>query len=620
MNNILLNSLMLANRKVINLCIIYLPFTAAIIFIFPFEHNTLVEPIFNDNNPLHYWFGILGAHTHFLKVDSLFDPFFMAGYPFTIANDVFGDFYKELALISSDSYTLLFNMFILFSLLLPLILAFFISKFHCKNKQVDSLVPYYLVFLVSFFSSAVGLLLGGSNLWFMVSCFIVIIFLLLLEYFENNNKTALFFALFFTAVTIKLSVLSVVFFVLLIFSLIFVYYIKLKKLIIVLFLVSSIVLFFGIENILQFMHVSNCVFISPFEYYDIYSVKALFMEFIFPLPIKFILLSIFIYFVVKENLINKNPILKILLFFIISILIFSYISSLFFSFSKNISAHFFSLPAYYLIIIYIIKFIKIKIFHVPYKFVILLSILIILGRITGLAEVSLLSANPPRQAIEFNDILRQYGKGRVLVEDLDHELSTKSQDYHPWFNGHTLTLFSLTKKREFIGSPVPHLYYKKHCDYKFTTFINGHLFGKNIKDFNITNLLDYFNLYNIDLIVLVSKESKMFFSSYPQKFKFLKSLNKMDIYSVKSTGFFIYGKGNINSDWSQIHLSDLKPYQNRIVIKYHWVNGIKTEPDVKVERVIIKDDPIGFIGLLNPPENVKLFFKPQISNCFGLEN
>jgi hypothetical protein len=46
---------------------------------------------------------------------------------------------------------------------------------------------------------------------------------------------------------------------------------------------------------------------------------------------------------------------------------------------------------------------------------------------------------------------------------------------------------------------------------------------------------------------------------------------------------------------------------NEIVIKYHWVPFLKSYPQVNIEREIVENDPYGFIKIINPPENVKIW-------------
>ena len=43
-----------------------------------------------------------------------------------------------------------------------------------------------------------------------------------------------------------------------------------------------------------------------------------------------------------------------------------------------------------------------------------------------------------------------------------------------------------------------------------------------------------------------------------------------------------------------------------IVLKYHWIAGLKSEPAATIEPVKLADDPIPFIKIIDPPASLIL--------------
>ena len=66
----------------------------------------------------------------------------------------------------------------------------------------------------------------------------------------------------------------------------------------------------------------------------------------------------------------------------------------------------------------------------------------------------------------------------------------------------------------------------------------------------------------------------------------------------RDPSFFIRGSGSIKADYDRIEIDN--PSSGEIVIKYHWLETLKTEPKVEMEPVMMRDDPIPFIKLNNP--------------------
>jgi hypothetical protein len=50
---------------------------------------------------------------------------------------------------------------------------------------------------------------------------------------------------------------------------------------------------------------------------------------------------------------------------------------------------------------------------------------------------------------------------------------------------------------------------------------------------------------------------------------------------------------------------------SEIILKYHWIEGLRSTPAVKIMPVELADDPIPFIKLIDPPSNLTLRIGPE---------
>jgi hypothetical protein len=64
-------------------------------------------------------------------------------------------------------------------------------------------------------------------------------------------------------------------------------------------------------------------------------------------------------------------------------------------------------------------------------------------------------------------------------------------------------------------------------------------------------------------------------------------------------GWFLQGEGKVQAVLGRLEVSEVKGRE--IILKYHWVEGLKGVPAVKIVPVKLHDDPIPFIKILDPP-------------------
>ncbi|MBN1688365.1 MAG: hypothetical protein JW893_04635 [Candidatus Omnitrophica bacterium] len=191
------------------------------------------------------------------------------------------------------------------------------------------------------------------------------------------------------------------------------------------------------------------------------------------------------------------------------------------------------------------------------------------------------------------DAIKQYtdSSARILLED-----HTWAWAY--WESRLPALLAGLTG-REYIGGPL-----NLRIQHQFAHFEIGKLFGRSILSLPVAKFLDYVRLYNIGWAVIHSDEAKMYVRRHPKRFTYLTSLQgaygiRFDLYRIANhESYFVKGEGKIERvGWNEIVLSNLS--KGPVVIKYHYFEGLKTDPKVEISRVEVLDDPIGFISLDN---------------------
>jgi hypothetical protein len=198
-----------------------------------------------------------------------------------------------------------------------------------------------------------------------------------------------------------------------------------------------------------------------------------------------------------------------------------------------------------------------------------------------------------------DDIMGNYGEGLVkkILELTDCSGRILIED--SWLPGTYSDSFifgvlQILTSREFIGGP----YIELKIMHSFATFGDGKIFSQHIEKINIKTFMQYMQLYNIKWIFAHSKNSKNYFSSQPEYFQYIDAYKNMDIYSVnREASYFIEGSGNVRASLDRIVISNAS--QGNIIIKYHYLETLKSLQKVSLKAVKMLDDPIGFISIDN---------------------
>jgi len=603
------------------LCLIYwLPFSS-------FKEDT---PILNDDYPYHY--SQMVAVINFSKEDGKmwgYNPFLLAGYPaplfFGLDQMAWELFVYMLSFLPLG---VSFKLYVaLFLILFPFFCYFAGRNVGIKeNECIIALILGVLIFYIPMIYEYKYPIVGGAAMlsYGMVSyvflCYLSIYVLSILYNFLENGRTSQYILLFIFAPLLCLThALAPLLLVIPILIMLLLYSDKLRGknylLLTMLCIWTVTINSYWIIPVFKFLvykesTASATVWASknPYLPYQFF-IKNLLSKDVF-------YTSVFIFGLVGLFFLYKDAKLKIAIPLLGQTVFMFFLCFYggFLPFVENLHPHRFMLPLYLFLIfpcaitihkIIARPFLKI-LFFLLFAFYLSNPLYTFLVKPLFLEDYYLLKTEVPENVKELSGwvIKNTNSNERILLED------TKSQMHHPppYFNSHFASLLPIYTKREFLAGPIPTPKENPYMTHTFSTFRQGELFWRDLDSFSLAELRSYFDLYNINWIICWSTISRNFFKRYPEYLKFTESIDGFFIYKVsRSPSFFFKGEGEIASTYNRLFLKNIKPQDNEIVIKYHWMKYLKTEPELKVERVMLLDDPVGFIKIKNPPSSLVIY-------------
>lgn len=181
--------------------------------------------------------------------------------------------------------------------------------------------------------------------------------------------------------------------------------------------------------------------------------------------------------------------------------------------------------------------------------------------------------------------------GRILFEESGDET-----DF--FYKGVYLSsLLPAWTGRELIGGPI-NLYNDRH---HFAEFHSAMLFKREIDRFTNRELREYFRLYNIGAIVAFHPLSVARLRAVEGLVSVERRIGDLHLMKVdQPLGWFLEGDGEVAVSFNRIRASKVRGEE--IVLKYHWLPGLVSDPPATIAPEIIGDDPIPFIKIVHPPE------------------
>lgn len=583
------------------------------------DHN----PIFSDDHSYHFYYSLLGSRflTHHHTTWG-YDPYFMAGYPKTIMSDPSNKIAEALtALLFFISPAVVYKITILFTIVLIPILAYHT----CRNMELTA------------GQSMLGALLGTAYFWLgasyrMITCgwfsFLLVSYLCPFIYsaFYRFFRRGEFRIGLLLTICVPLSfLLHLTAPVILIVPLLLLYLFSWRMLnkstqftLFLILVLTLVINWFWLIPFLEFYHYRT----TSSQFFQSSGAVGFIRDYLTQhqnielLLLVFGLLGLYRWRLRKEHLkfISLGGATLFLLFL-------SYFGSVF-TLTADLQPMRFKIPLHTILVIpaafglwWSITTIKDNYAKKDLMLAIFFILIMLIPLFADKMYVTFLkkpyffetSMHPGNKALVTWILENTTREGRILIED-SGKFDTQGKDQifvwgHQFYFTHFPALLPYYTGREFIGGPYPYSIIKHH----FAEFHDGILFKKEIDTLSLPEVKRYFDLYNIKWIVCWSKKSREFFNKYP---RYLLNDNKVDkfyIYTVNRTPSFFYkGNGQIISDYNKLQLTKVKS-EDEIIIKYHWLKHLKTDPPRPIEKVMIMDDPIGFIKIHNPPPSILVY-------------
>lgn len=214
----------------------------------------------------------------------------------------------------------------------------------------------------------------------------------------------------------------------------------------------------------------------------------------------------------------------------------------------------------------------------------------------GRSPAFTVGATPQQQ--EVIDWLKRHAdsSARVLLEDLY---------YTPPFGYRFAPLVAHETGLQFIGGPSAN----NQVSLNKIEFHVGVLAWKPIEAYDRSSLEGFVRTYNIGWVLAFSRQAVATFDRYPDVFIRMGEAGGFQTYRVaRVAGYFEKGRGRVSASVNCIDLFDLDPDEGEVVLRYHYVQGLKTSPPVTMEPAAVPEDPQPFIRLVDPPARVTIYF------------
>jgi hypothetical protein len=157
------------------------------------------------------------------------------------------------------------------------------------------------------------------------------------------------------------------------------------------------------------------------------------------------------------------------------------------------------------------------------------------------------------------------------------------------YGTHLQALLPLAVEREFIGGPNPAPY----LAHAAIDLRNGELLQRPLSGWSDEDFARYLATYNVGWIVGHTGATRAFMDAYAGA-TMLGTVEEFTVYAVlQPPTWLAAGSGRVEASTNRIAVSDAAG--DEIVLKYHWVPGLRSTPPLAVEPVPIAGDPIGFI-------------------------
>lgn len=162
-------------------------------------------------------------------------------------------------------------------------------------------------------------------------------------------------------------------------------------------------------------------------------------------------------------------------------------------------------------------------------------------------------------------------------------------------------LLPLSIRREFIGyaGTTPFM------AHRYAKFVGAELLGQDLGRLGDDGLKTLLDRYSVAWVVACSANALAELRKHPSIVE--ETANAADCRILRVTEpartRFLEGAGRVHAEIDRIEVTEASG--ERLVLKYHWVPGLRTEPALRIAEAPQPGAPVGFIAVW--PEGVRSF-------------
>ena len=117
--------------------------------------------------------------------------------------------------------------------------------------------------------------------------------------------------------------------------------------------------------------------------------------------------------------------------------------------------------------------------------------------------------------------------------------------------------------------------------------------------YDLDALRDYIETYAVRWIVIKHTALDPFWDSHPELFTRAEAANEFLVYKVHADVALLDGPGKVQASVNTIAVTGSDPDQD-LVLRYHWMETLRCEPDCAMVREPLPNDRVGFIRVPAP--------------------
>lgn len=213
-----------------------------------------------------------------------------------------------------------------------------------------------------------------------------------------------------------------------------------------------------------------------------------------------------------------------------------------------------------------------------------------------------------REAADWSRLARRIAEtprtgGRVLFES--YHLFHRDRDPFRNLSGFGHLVLPAWTGALYCGAQYPHFF----VVYNRANFSAGLLARRPIEDWNNQELAAFLEAYHVDLVVAHSAPALAVFGRRFAAAREVWREGPHVAFRYEPTGsFFARGSGEVRFEYGRILLSGLQPEQGQVVVRSHYIEGLRADDGSPVQPVDVPGAIFPFIGVQPRGERVILSF------------